>query len=42
VKPIADDISRLTAQQQTRIEELKGKVPAPRSTGSRTAGEERR
>lgn len=42
VKPIADDISRLTAQQQTRIEELKGKVPASRSTGSRAAGEERR
>lgn len=42
VAPIADDISRLTAQQQQRVEELRGKVPKPRSAGGRVAGEERR
>ena len=41
VKPIADDISRLTARQQTRIGELKEKVPGPRP-GSRATGGERR
>ena len=42
VRPIADDISRMTTRQRSRIEELKGKVPTPRSTGTHGSGEDRR